>query len=359
MPLLRRTGATLAVAITLSSAASLLPAACSATGSSSAQSGLLGASSRTLVSGLASSPTSPFDSRIAADAGVDPDSAEMAAGIARAAEAKGFSISTSQWTVPVYQAQVGTPRVTLTVQGRPPGANLDPTFVHNKTTTWRGVPMPPSATPDRSADAHLTIVDTASKCRYDLYGAKQTAKGWTAAWMNAQPVGSYAYANGLSSRASGISPIAGAIWPQELAAGRIDHALAFNFPYTRTGGPVWPATASDGKTAGNGAIPTGARVRLDPSLDLDTLNLTPQERTIATALQDYGMYLVDTGGAVGLYAIDANSFSDNAYAGQVRTPYQLLKDIPVDRFQVMELGPQTPAPALKVIDNRCTTGWSR
>ena len=46
----------------------------------------------------------------------------------------------------------------------------------------------------------------------------------------------------MSTRASGFSSVAGLIWPEELRAGEINHALVFAYPFTRSGGPVGLAT---------------------------------------------------------------------------------------------------------------------
>ncbi len=42
------------------------------------------------------------------------------------------------------------------------------------------------------------------------------------------------------------------------------------------------------------ALPAGELLRLDPTLDLDTFDLTPFQRKVAEALQVYGAYNADT-----------------------------------------------------------------
>jgi hypothetical protein len=61
-----------------------------------------------------------------------------------------------------------------------------------------------------------------------------------------------------------------------------------------------PATWSDGSTAGG--IPEGALIRLDPTLDLSTLNLTRFQLMFAKALQTYGAYNDDNAGSLTVYA---------------------------------------------------------
>jgi len=152
------------------------------------------------------------------------------------------------------------------------------------------------------------------------------------------------YPGGVNDKASGFPFLAGVIWPDELAAGRIDHTLVFSYPFTRSGGPVAPAVLSDGITNDASAIPIGARVRLDPNLDLDGLNLQPYERTIAEALKTYGMYLGDTGGdsTVGLYVVDPKSTTGNLYDGLLPDEDFPAVNLPLDRLQVLSFGPQDP-----------------
>lgn len=104
------------------------------------------------------------------------------------------------------------------------------------------------------------------------------------------------------------------------------------------------------------AIPEGARVRLDPSLNLDRLGLTPYERTIAEALQTYGIYLGDDGGGLALQAINPISASGAIYDGLLPDQrYVSLNGIPVNRFQVLDFPQPTPASELdiRVVSTPC------
>ncbi|WP_203722736.1 hypothetical protein, partial [Paractinoplanes abujensis] len=230
-------------------------------------------------SGRLFSATSPFNQVIPTNPQIDPRSAQYVKTLVRSKTEKDFVLSVTDWTVPVYFSEANTARHDVRIAGQPPGGHYDRAFIHDVQRIMRGVPIPDNAKPDPQDDAHLTVIDPANGCEYDLYGAKKTATGWTALWANATTTpASGIYPYGLSSRATGFSPLAGMIWPAELRAGRIDHALMFAFPYTKSGGPVAPATASDGKTNLAAALPQGARVQLDPALDLRTLKLSPYER---------------------------------------------------------------------------------
>ena len=288
------------------------------------------------------------------------------AGLAQAEAQKGFVLTVGEWTVPTYFAAAGTPAATVQLGGAPPQWGLAPNarayppgssggLPARLPSRLNGVPIPAGAVPDPSLDAHMTIVDRAAGCEYDLYGAHRGADGWHAVWANSTRIdGSGVYPSGLGAKASGFASLAGLVWPQELRRGRIDHALFFAYPFTRSGGPVSPATASDGRVADAGGLPEGARLQLDPSLDLDRLGLKPYQRTIAEAMQRYGIVLGDTGGAFGLYAVGRQGFSGDPYRGVLPDEdFPSLSPIPIDRFRVVDLPAQQPSPPQRIAPSGC------
>ena len=302
-------------------------------------------------------PSSPLNTPIPADARVDPRSPAMVAGLVHMADTKGWPLSVGRWTVPVYYARRATPRVRvrLTASWRP--------------RTWMtGVPIPAVARPDPSHDAHMAVLDLARGCFYEFYGAERGADGsWRARWANRGSLrGTGIQPAGLSTRASGFANFAGLVRPSELAAGVIPHALVFGHPYTKAGGPVRPATASDGRPesesgAATGTprpdgvlpIPIGAHVQLDPSLDLDALSLAPWQRVVARALQVYGMYLGDTAGTISLNAVAAQSWEGNPYARTLgREPYAYLPPALARHLRVLELPAQQDLPT-RVVPSAC------
>lgn len=294
-------------------------------------------------------PTSPFNSPIPANAKVDPNSAGYVAGLKEAAGRRTLTIALRKWTVPVYEAGPATPRF-----------NVQLTASWRSADWMQGVPIPSAAAPDPEDDAHMTVLDRTTGCEYDFYDARKADGRWSADWANTLLIrGRGIYARGLSTRGSGFSNLAGLIWPQELKAREIRHALMFSYPHTSARGAVAPATETDGKSPRADALPEGARLQLDPALDLDRLPLRPYERTIARALQRYGMYLGDTGGGgPSLYAVHPQSYRSDRYAGLLPlVDYPPLPNIPIDRFRVLELGPVTPPATLysraRVVPTRC------
>ncbi len=319
-----------------------------------------------LSGGRLYSPASPFNQLLPSDPAIAPDSSQLVQGLVKAQKQKGFVLTVDEWTVPTYFAGASTAVEDVSLGEAPPQWGMPSNSLayppgSSANMPWplptrlQGVPIPDSARPDPSLDAHLTIVDRAANCEYDLYGAHRSADGWHAVWANSTRLdGSGVYPFGMGAKASGFANLAGLIWPQELRSGHIDHALFFAYPSTKSGGPVSPATSSDGRLDGAGAMPEGARVQLDPSLDLDTLGLQPYQRTIAAALQTYGMILGDTGGALGLYAVGRQSFATDPYEGILpKEDFPDLSDIPADRFRVLELPAQQSQPHLQVAPSGC------
>jgi hypothetical protein len=76
--------------------------------------------------------------------------------------------------------------------------------------------------------------------------------------------------------------------------------------------------------------------------------------TIAKALQRYGMILGDTGGALSLYAVGSQSWATDPYPGLLDDDlYTYLANIPVDRFRVLETGPQKRVTPLALRPSPC------
>lgn len=281
--------------------------------------------------------SSPWVQR--ATGAIDGNSAAMIAGLS----GEKFQMSHKLWTVPVYYADASTPRHDVPI-----------TSGWTEFSSLPNVPVPSNARPDPSEDAHLTIVDRSKGCVYDFFGASGSGGSLSATLGNAIPIDSSgAYPGGLGSRGSGFSAAAGIVTADELRRGSIDHALVFAYPKTRSGGPVAPATKSDGRTGGDDAIPEGARLRLDPSINLDSLGLNRYELIIARAMQRYGMILGDTSGGFTIYAQHPQSLPNGAYDGLLPDDTWVdLSKIPTDKLQVMKLPPQKDNES-GTVGNRC------
>jgi hypothetical protein len=140
--------------------------------------------------------------------------------------------------------------------------------------------------------------------------------------------------------ATSLPLLGGLITPRELQLGKIRHALAIAIPAPRAGVAVLPAQRTDGTDPSPNAIPEGARLRLDPALDIAALHLPRATRTIARAAQRYGMLVRDrTAHAVGFYAQDPTAADRDPYPALFSelSPTDLLRDFPWDRLEVIRM----------------------
>jgi hypothetical protein len=90
-------------------------------------------------------------------------------------------------------------------------------------------------------------------------------------------------------RAAGFANLGGAVRPEEIAQGHIDHALAFATPHNLANYIACPATHTDGRAPAP-ALPEGARIQLDPGYDVEAQNWPRWVKIIAHTLQTYGAY---------------------------------------------------------------------
>ncbi len=311
---------------------------------------------------------SPFNTAIPETVEIDEHSSQYIQSIKNSlGEVDSLILQVKQYSAPVYFAKSETRRTDVKLfcgEAWELGVSM-----------LKNVPIPDFAEPadDSSGDTppddcgeassqdnNMIILDLENRCEYDFWQArKDNDNNWTASWGNAISMDDDGvYDHGISTRGSGLAFLGGLIWPDELETGEINHALVFNTPNTKSGGPVSPATDSDGITEEEWSLPEGALVRLDPALDLDTLDLSDAEYGIAKALQIYGMYLADTGSesGVALYAVDPRSASSNPYMkffGDEAFP--ILSHIPVEKLQVIQLSSQNQdwQDSLKIEENRC------
>ncbi|GIX08039.1 MAG: hypothetical protein KatS3mg115_2442 [Candidatus Poribacteria bacterium] len=261
------------------------------------------------------SDQSPFNQKIPPDAELDPDSDRYIAALAGTLEH--VTIQVGQYSAPVYFADEQTPRHDVLLACGPEweiGVSVleavpIPDYAEPADDRDGEVPLEGCAgSPDK--DNNMVVIDLVNRCEYDFWQMRRENGQWVASWGNALSIdGSGVFEQGLSARGSGFAFLAGVIWPHELRQGEIPHALIFNLPerFVRDGGPVPPATESDGISWDPAALPEGARLRLDPTLDLEALPMSPVERTIARAMQEYGLFLSDIGGGqpvLALYAVD-------------------------------------------------------
>ncbi len=155
-----------------------------------------------------------------------------------------------------------------------------------------GDPMP------GTGDRHVLVLSKDNCFLYELYGAYPGSNGsWSAAsaavWdTTATTQRPYTW---TSADAAGLSVFAGLVRYDEVAAGKISHALRFTVPNTRAAfiAPAshWASTSTD-----TSLPPMGTRLRLKSTFDISSYSTSNQ--VILKALKQYGMILADNGSSM-------------------------------------------------------------
>lgn len=206
----------------------------------------------------------------------------------------------SPWGHPVYWARRTDPAYDLTADG---GVELP------ELTRLR---IPPGARPAANSDGSMSIYDVErgfvvalTDAAYDEGADSWSADGATVTYLESNGLrvetgrsddprnrGTHRGNNGATMAAS---------W-QEVQDGAIRHVLKIAVGPELSQDHVFPMVGSDGDYKGDDPAvpPQGIRLRVKPSVDLDALDLHPEARVIAEALQRYGVYIGDSGGTTAL-----------------------------------------------------------
>jgi hypothetical protein len=201
------------------------------------------------------------------------------------------------------------------------------------------IPIPVTAVPDPESDAHLTVYDPVTNREWDMWQARNLGGTWSSsAGAAVSTLGNgIAPAGTASANAANFPTLGGTVRPEEIAQGHIDHALFFSMPNTGLGAPVCPATHNGGSTTNPNALRQGARLQLDPRLDVEALPIPGYAKVVARALQTYGMFLRDQGGSFAIFGENPSPRGYDAWAnvGLGGLDSASLRGIPLDRFRVI------------------------
>ncbi len=163
-------------------------------------------------------------------------------------------------------------------------------------------PIPPDAPieggPNGTGDRHVLVLDEDNCLLYEVFDAHPEDGGvrWSAGSGAIFDLTSNALRpdGWTSADAAGLPILPGLVRYAEVASGEIRHALRFTAPQTRRA-YVWPARHYASSLTGVEFPPMGQRFRL--RADYDISGFSAHARTIAKALQTYGMILADNGSA--------------------------------------------------------------
>jgi hypothetical protein len=189
-------------------------------------------------------------------------------------------------------------------------------------------------------DSHAILLDNDNCKLYETYATAKTSQGWTAGSGAVFDLRSNALRpNGYTSAdAAGLPILPGLLRYDEVAAGKVDHAVRFTVS-SSAASHLWPARHDAGSNNAN-LPPMGARFRL--KANYSTAGLRPDTIAVLTAFKKYGLIVADNGSnwyftgardsrwsddmldqlkqvpASAFEAIDESSLQASANSGQVR-----------------------------------------
>ncbi|HET7745769.1 MAG TPA: hypothetical protein VFM29_00615 [Vicinamibacteria bacterium] len=271
---------------------------------------------------------------------LDPESASVISYL----DGVGWGLGRMQvdFSIEVLEAPAGTPPRTFTPTEDfyRPDCDLEP------------VPVPPGGALEGEegyecrgdGDCHLIVVDRARNRLFEMWRADirgaEFRGGCLAVWDMTRVYPPSGRGEQCTSADAAGYPIAPLLFgADEVAAGRIAHAIRFILPNARIRRGVYVRPATHGTPATSGppqAPPYGTRLRLRAGYPVDSL--PAGARVVARAMQTYGMLLAD-GGQVALTA-QSDRFTRAKWAGLLG-PRDLDRLQPRD-FEMVAAGERIP-----------------
>ena len=181
-----------------------------------------------------------------------------------------------------------------------------------------------------SGDRHVLVVQSGSCELFELFDAERSGQGWSAASGARFDLSSNVLRplGWTSADAAGLPILPGLVRFDEVAAGEIRHAIRVTFSRTQRG-YVLPATHFASSSTDPTLPAMGIRLRLKASFNV--ASLTGQARTIAVAMQRYGLIVADNG---------SNWFFQGAPSlGWDDDDLNQLRSISGFEFEVVDTGP--------------------
>jgi len=296
-------------------------------------------------------PSSFWYQPIPRDAPINPKSADYVAEFDRQYHSyyNSVGINLGAYSAPVYA--VGSQTKAVPVSQWNCQNYLDPDLPRQ----WAAVPIPDYAKPAYGTDAEMVIYQPSTDTMWEFWQARQVDGHWQACWGG--KLAGVSHSNGIwparyGVAATGLPFAPGQITAKELKEGSIRHVIGIALVDAEKSSIFsWPANRSDGYNPQNAPnrIPEGIRFRLDPTIDVDALNISPVAKTIAKAAQTYGFVVWDKAGSISLrfenplaYTLVGQSDPYPAILNGAPT-YAVLKGIPWDRLQFLPMNYGKPA----------------
>ncbi|MBU6461132.1 MAG: hypothetical protein KGL35_28975 [Bradyrhizobium sp.] len=255
-----------------------------------------------------------------------------------------IGLNFSSYSSPLYTVGPDVPVVTVALWDCLHKGSKDQKLARD----FAAVPIPSYAEPADGTDSEMSIYQPATDVLWEFWRARKVNGNWQACWggrmsnVSSNP-GIWQKPYGVA--ATGLPFAPGQIRTEELRQGEIRHVLGIAVVDAEEGEYSWPANRSDGwnpRKAPN-RLPEGLRLRLDPTLNLDRLDLHPIAKTIAKAAQIYGFVIWDRGGSVALRAENPKRYTmiglPNPYPSLLGTTpnYKIMERFPWDKMQFLPM----------------------
>lgn len=212
---------------------------------------------------------------------------------------------------------------------------------------WTAVPIPSYAQPADGTDNEMTVYQPSTGNLWEFWRARKVNGQWQGCWggqMKNVSAGNGIWPYPYGAMSTGLPFIGGQIKAEELKSGEIGHVIGIALADLEDRSVYsWPANRSDGTNPNHAPnrIPAGARMRLDPAVDVDALPIHPVAKVIARAAQKHGFVVWDRAGSITLRSQNPKSYTALGQPDPYRelfngTPeYAILDGFPWDRLQFL------------------------
>lgn len=253
------------------------------------------------------------------------------------------TINTYSYASPLYVAPAGTATKTVKVWDCQGKGYLDA----NLASQWTAVPIPANAQASTGTDGEMSIYQPSSNSLWEFWQAKNVNGQWQACWggrLTNTSSSNGMWPNPYGTTATGLPFAGGQVTAEELTRGEIRHVIGIALVDLEQAGVVsWPATRSDGYNPNGAAnrIPEGTRFRLDPTVNVDALNMSAAGKVIAKAAQKYGFVVWDKAGALSIRAQNPTSYIAQGQSDPYpklfggKAEYAVLDGFPWDKLQFL------------------------
>jgi hypothetical protein len=194
------------------------------------------------------------------------------------------------------------------------------------------MPIPANApiegAPDVNGDRHVLVIDKSSCWLYELGRAFPVSGGWNADVATVWDLQNYEQRplTWTSVDAAGLPILAGLVRYDEVAAGKIPHAIRFTLQRSKAAF-VLPATHWAANSSDPNAAPMGMRIRLKAGYDIS--RFSPANQVILAAMKKYGMIMADNGSSMFVTGAPDDRWNN--------TDLQALSGVKASDFEVVKM----------------------